>query len=73
MKPTDYTVIIEPLADEDGGGFLARVPELPGCMSDGETDIEALENAHDAIREWIDHAQELGRPIPSAAAARIPA
>jgi predicted RNase H-like HicB family nuclease len=68
VRPTmdipSYTVIIEPLADEDGGGFLARVPDLPGCMSDGETDFEAHQNAHDAITEWIDQARKMNRPIP---------
>ena len=35
-----YPVVIEPLAPEDGGGFVATVPDLPGCMSDGETPEE---------------------------------
>jgi len=33
----DYKIIVEPLAPEDGDGWLAYVPELPGCISDGET------------------------------------
>ena len=37
----DYAVMIAPLSAEDGGGFLATVPDLPGCMSDGETPEEA--------------------------------
>jgi antitoxin HicB len=43
MKPQDYEVVIRPLSEEDGGGFLGTVPELPGRMSDGETrtDIRA--------------------------------
>jgi len=61
----DYPVIIEPLSAEDGGGFVAAVPDLPGCMSDGETPEEALSNVRDAIAEWIDEARALGRPIPS--------
>jgi len=44
-----YAVVIEPLSAEDGGGFLARVTDLPGCMSDGETPAEALANVEDAI------------------------
>lgn len=59
-----YAIIIEPLSEEEGGGFLASVPDLPGCMSDGETDAEALENVHDAIACWIDEARRLGRAIP---------
>ena len=49
---------------EDGGGFLATVPDLPGCMSDGETREEAVRNLEDAIQEWMASAQEMGRPIP---------
>lgn len=44
--------VIEPLSEEDGGGFLATVPELPGCMSDGETRAEALANVE--LQEEID-------------------
>ena len=42
MEKLDYPVLIEPLPVEDGGGFVATVPDLPGCMSDGETPEEAL-------------------------------
>jgi predicted RNase H-like HicB family nuclease len=59
-----YPVLIEPLSDEDGGGFLATVPDLPGCMSDGETPEEALVNIRDAILAWIEAAEDMGRPIP---------
>jgi len=59
-----YPVLIEPLAPEDGGGFLARVPDLPGCMSDGETPEEALANVRDAIAVWIEAAQDLGHVVP---------
>ncbi|MFG1298135.1 type II toxin-antitoxin system HicB family antitoxin [Xanthobacter variabilis] len=42
-------VVIELLSEEDGEGFLVRVPDLPGCMSDGETHEEALANVQDAV------------------------
>jgi predicted RNase H-like HicB family nuclease len=64
MTSLSYAVIIQPLSAEDGGGFAAFVPDLPGCMSDGETPEEALANVQDAIGEWIDAAMELGRQIP---------
>ena len=60
----DFPVIIEPLSEADGGGFVALVPDLPGCMSDGETAEAALASVHDAISAWIDEAKALGRPIP---------
>lgn len=44
--------------------FIVEVPELPGCASDGETYQEAVQNAEVVIQEWIETAQELGRPIP---------
>jgi len=69
MDSPRYSIIIEPLSESDGGGFLATVPDLPGCMSDGATDIEALENAHDAIDAWIGQATSMGRPIPRFSAA----
>jgi predicted RNase H-like HicB family nuclease len=54
MKPQDYQVVVGPLSEEDGGGYGATVPELPGCMSDGETPQEALENVYDAIACWVE-------------------
>lgn len=44
--------------------FVAEVPELPGCAADGATYQEAVANAEVVIREWIETAQELGRPVP---------
>jgi predicted RNase H-like HicB family nuclease len=64
MAKLDYPVIIEPLPAEDGGGFVATVPDLPGCMSDGESPEEALANVHDAIVSWIEEARALGRAVP---------
>ena len=57
-----YEIII--FWSEDDEAFLAEVPELPGCMADGKTYQEALENAEQIIGEWIETAQEEGRPIP---------
>jgi len=64
MASLKYPVIVSPLSEEDGGGFLATVPDLPGCMSDGETPAEAIDNVQDAIEEWLDLARKLGREIP---------
>jgi predicted RNase H-like HicB family nuclease len=44
---------------------IAEVPELPGCAADGTTYQVALANVEVTIREWIETAQELGRPIPA--------
>jgi antitoxin HicB len=45
-------------------GFLAEVPELPGCMTDGETAAEALQNLSEAMAAWFESALEHGDPIP---------
>ena len=54
MAADEYRIVIEPLPPEDGGGFVAYVPDLPGCMSDGETREEAAHNISDAIECWIE-------------------
>lgn len=70
MDARDYPVVVEPLASRKGGGFVAHAPDLHGCMSDGETPDEALRNVYDAIAEWIDRAQQLGRDVPPPARER---
>lgn len=59
---TRYEVILY-WSNEDGT-FVAEVPELAGCAADGATYQEALANVEVVIREWIEAARELGRPIP---------
>ncbi len=49
---------------EEDQAFIAEVPELPGCAADGETYQEALQNVEVVMQEWIETAEELGRPIP---------
>lgn len=44
--------------------FIVEVPELAGCMADGMTPAEALENVEVIISEWIETAKELGQEIP---------
>ena len=51
--------------------FIAEVLELPGCLSDGETRAEALTNAEDAMRAWIETARELGREVPAPKGRRL--
>ncbi|HEX8402608.1 MAG TPA: type II toxin-antitoxin system HicB family antitoxin [Allosphingosinicella sp.] len=69
MNPQEYGVVIRPLSEAEGGGFVAIVPELPGCMSDGESPEDALRNAYDAIACWIEGAEEMGRAVPQPARA----
>ena len=57
-----YEVILY-WSNEDNS-YLAEVPELAGCMADGETMAEALENIHTVMEEWIETAQLMGKDIP---------
>ena len=57
-----YEVII--YWSNDDKAFIAEVPELPGCAADGATRQAALKNVDVVIKEWIDTAKSLGRPIP---------
>jgi predicted RNase H-like HicB family nuclease len=49
---------------EEDAAYIAEVPELAGCMADGETYQEALANAEVIIQEWIETAREIGIEIP---------
>ena len=66
MNPTDYPFEVRPLSKEEGGGFLITFPDLPGCMSDGETPEEAIKNGLDAAKSWLETAKEFNDPIPRA-------
>ena len=50
----------------EDNAFIAEVPELAGCMADGQSYVEAVQNAEVAIEEWIETAQIMGRSIPVA-------
>jgi antitoxin HicB len=65
MTQADYPMNLRPLSADEGGGYLVEFPDLPGCMSDGETVAEALANAADAQATWLAAMREAGRPIPA--------
>ena len=64
VKFEDYHFEIRPLSQEEGGGYLITFPDLPGCMSDGDTPDEALENGKDAFQCWVTAAEMDNAPIP---------
>lgn len=64
-----YEIIVY-WSDADAA-FVAEVPELPGCVSHGESYAEAVENALDAAGAWIATAQELGRDVPTPKGRRL--
>ena len=57
-----YEMIIYWSADDNA--YVVEVPELPGCMADGPTYVEEVQEAEKVIQEWIETARELGRSIP---------
>lgn len=61
-KDFKYEIIIYWSAEDEA--YIAEVPELSGCTADGQSYEEALENIEIIIAEWIEIAEELGRPIP---------
>lgn len=63
MADYRYQMIIT-WSDIDGA-YIVDVPELPGCMADGKTIVEAVENAKVIISEWIEYAKADGIPIPA--------
>ena len=64
MDAYEYPITIRPLSSEEGGGYLAEAPDLPGCVADGETLDAALNQIKDAIIAWIKTAKEFGDSIP---------
>jgi antitoxin HicB len=64
-EPTQYPVEVRPLPDEDGGGWLATFPDLPGCMGDGDSPQAAIEDAYEAAKAWLAVAAEHADPVPT--------
>jgi antitoxin HicB len=64
-----YPFTIRPLSEGDGGGFLIEYPDLPGCISDGETPEMALQHGCDAVKAYLLSCAKHGDPIPKPSAA----
>ena len=56
-----YTVILE---QEPDGGFVASVPALPGCVSQGDNRAEALRNIRQAVELYVEDCRAAGDPVP---------
>lgn len=59
-----YQFTVRPLSKAEGGGYLVEYPDIPGCMSDGETIAEAIVNGREALRDCVAVFQESGRKVP---------
>ncbi|HEY7242387.1 MAG TPA: type II toxin-antitoxin system HicB family antitoxin [Xanthobacteraceae bacterium] len=62
--PVRYTVVLE---QEEDGGYVASVPALPGCVSQGDTRAEALNNIREAIELYIEDCRDAGDSVPTEA------
>jgi predicted RNase H-like HicB family nuclease len=62
--PMRYTVVLE---REEDGGYVASVPALPGCVSQGDTRSEALNNIREAIELYVEDCRDAGDPVPTEA------
>ena len=60
----EYRFEVRPLSQDEGGGYLISFPDIPGCISDGETVLEAIRNGMDALQETIAALQDTGHPVP---------
>lgn len=65
-----YPFVISILPEDDGGGYLITFPDLPGCMSDGDTIEKAIEMGQDAAWGWLQVARERGQEIPKPGASQ---
>jgi len=59
-----YPFEIRHLSEEEGGGYLISFPDLPGCISDGDTIEETIKNGIDAMNSWIETSKEFNDPVP---------
>ena len=59
-----YQFTVRPLSKDEGGGYLVEYPDVPGCMSDGETVEEAILNGREALRDCMEVFKESGRKRP---------
>ncbi len=63
---------IRQLSHEEGDGYLITFPDLPGCMSDGETIAEAIKNGAEAEAAWLKASEKWDKPGPKKLVARLP-
>lgn len=64
LNLSEYPFTIRPLTAADGGGYLIEFPDVPGCMSDGETPEQAIVNGRDALKGCLLTLKEFRRPLP---------
>ena len=64
LMKLQYKIELTPLSKADGGGYLATIPLLKGCQSDGSSPDEATDHLREAQRAWFESALKHDDPIP---------
>jgi len=71
VKPTfafeSYSHIVSPISEADGGGYLFTMPDIPGVIADGATEIEAIEDGREAFISTVSALVDMGREVPAPA------
>ena len=71
VKPTfafeAYSHIVSPIAEVDGGGFLFTMPDIPGVMADGATELEAIADGREAFDSTVSALVDMGQEVPAPA------
>ena len=65
MKLENYSINISTIPNEEGGGYLASIPDCPGCIADGDTIDEAIAEIQDAFEAWSMAKQEDKGGLPA--------
>ena len=65
IDTSGYPFTIRPLSEEEGGGYLIEFPDVPGCISDGETPEDAIRNGRDALKACLATMREFGASLPA--------
>ncbi len=70
LKPSDtFTIVRDGVEIEfevaDEGGYIVSAPELPGCITEGDTFEEIMAMIEDAMQGWLESAAKHGDPVPA--------
>lgn len=65
MRFEDYPITLSPIPEDEGGGYMVTIPDLPGCLADGETVEEAIAEARDAFEAWTTAEREDAGTLPA--------
>ena len=60
-----YSYVVSPIGAADGGGFMFRMPDIPGVIADGETELEAIEDGREAFVTTVSAMAAMGQEIPT--------